>query len=292
MSDFDFEPGHKDDFDRVYDLEDPRPYFRGLEPAHYRMPEVLASFLRAAGSRIADARTRERIRVLDFACGYGTIGALLHHRVDMAQMYAHFRRGEWRLADGRSNWDADARAFEERRRPRAAVELGGVDIASVALDYAVHQGFLDVAFHDDVVVGPPGPELQAFLQDTDLVVESGAVGPVLHRALAHLLAAAPATRRPWILHCPRPDVDWQPLDSLWDAHGYVSERCNPAPIRYRRPLGPGEREDVLALAHSLGREASDVIDGGYILVDLMLARPADDAEATPLGGLTDGLDVS
>ena len=57
MTDFDFEPGHKDDFDRVYDLADPRPYFRGLEPSCYRMPQVLADFLRAAGSRVAAART-------------------------------------------------------------------------------------------------------------------------------------------------------------------------------------------------------------------------------------------
>ena len=40
-------PRHKDDFDRVYDLEDPSPYFTSLRPSDYRMPAVLASALTA-----------------------------------------------------------------------------------------------------------------------------------------------------------------------------------------------------------------------------------------------------
>ena len=38
----DFEPKQKEDFAAVYDLPDPRPYYRGLTTTHYRMPEVMA----------------------------------------------------------------------------------------------------------------------------------------------------------------------------------------------------------------------------------------------------------
>ena len=32
----------KDDFNQVYDLPDPRPYYAGLAPSDYRMPGVIA----------------------------------------------------------------------------------------------------------------------------------------------------------------------------------------------------------------------------------------------------------
>ena len=58
---------HKDDFDQVYDLDDPRPYFRGLAPGDYRMPGVLVRFLKLARARIATARNRETpLRIADF----------------------------------------------------------------------------------------------------------------------------------------------------------------------------------------------------------------------------------
>ena len=70
--DLDFDPRHKDDFVRVYDLDDPRPYFMGLEPVDYRMPQVLASFMRDAAGLLREGRGRDGpLTVLDFACGYG-----------------------------------------------------------------------------------------------------------------------------------------------------------------------------------------------------------------------------
>ena len=39
-------PRHKDDFDRVYNVEDPSPYFTALRPSDYRMPAVVAGALK------------------------------------------------------------------------------------------------------------------------------------------------------------------------------------------------------------------------------------------------------
>ena len=68
-------PRHKDDFDRVYDLEDPSPYYTALRPSDYRMPAVLAGALKAMHGPMCAARgAGGTLRVLDFACGYGAIG--------------------------------------------------------------------------------------------------------------------------------------------------------------------------------------------------------------------------
>ena len=49
-------PRHKDDFDRVYNLEDPSPYFTALRPSDYRMP----AGRRVDGHPPLGARVRER----------------------------------------------------------------------------------------------------------------------------------------------------------------------------------------------------------------------------------------
>ena len=38
-------PTAREDFERIYDLPDPRPYFGALRPLDYRMPRVVCSFL-------------------------------------------------------------------------------------------------------------------------------------------------------------------------------------------------------------------------------------------------------
>ena len=49
-------PRHKDDFGRVYDLEDPSPYFTALRPSDYRMPAVVAFALRTVHRPVSAAR--------------------------------------------------------------------------------------------------------------------------------------------------------------------------------------------------------------------------------------------
>ena len=130
-------PRHKDDFDRVYDLDDPSPYFTALIPADYRMPAVLAGALKTVHRPVCAARgTGDTLRVLDFACGYGVVGALLRHDVSMAEIYARYGGRRWRPADARSHWEADASFFAARREAGTAFEIGGIDIAGTALEYA------------------------------------------------------------------------------------------------------------------------------------------------------------
>ena len=71
---------HAAHFERVYDLDDPSPYFNTIGPSGYCMPATLAGALKAMHGPLCAVRgAGETPRVLDFACGYGAIGALLRH---------------------------------------------------------------------------------------------------------------------------------------------------------------------------------------------------------------------
>ena len=167
-------------FTRVYDLDDPSPYFSTLRPTGYRMPVALAGALEAIHAPLGAVRgAGHSLRLLDFACGYGAIGALLRHDVSMAEIYARYGERQWQPEDGRRYWEADAAFFAARRAERAAFEIAGIDIAGNALDYASALGFVDRAFHENLVDDAPSDGLKRFLHGVDLVVESGALGVML-----------------------------------------------------------------------------------------------------------------
>jgi len=279
-------PRHKDDFGRVYDLEDPSPYFTALRPSDYRMPAVLAGALKAMHGPMCAARgTGERLRVLDFACGYGAIGALLRHDIRMADLYARYGERRWRPADARRYWTDDAAFFAARRSASAAFEIGGVDIAGVALEYAAALGFLDLTFHENLLENAPSDDLKRFLRGVDLIVESGSLGDLLPGVFERILDLCDDAPRPWFIYGPRPDVDWAPLNALWESRGYRAESLGAGPIRYRRALAAEEQADMLRITRTLGKRDEAVMRDGYLLVDMTLARPGADAGNPPIGRL-------
>ena len=288
-------PKHKDDFDRVYDLEDPSPYFTALRPSDYRMPAVLAGALTAIHRQVRVARDAGgTLRVLDFACGYGAIGALLRHDISMAEIYARYGERRWRPADARRYWEADAAFFAARRaawrEASEAFEIGGTDIAGVALEYAAALGFLDRTFHENLVEQAPSEALARFLQGVDVVVESGALGDLPPTAFERILDVSVDARPPWFIYCPRPDVDWTPLDALWTARGYRTESLGTEPIRYRRALAARERADMFRVTRELGIRDEEVMRDGYLLVDMILARPEADTGNPPIERLRGSYD--
>ena len=278
-------PQHKDDFGRVYDLEDPSPYFNALRPSGYRMPEVLAGALKSIHRAICAARgSVGTLRVLDFACGYGAVGALLRHAVSMPELYARYAGRHWRPDDGRTYWQSDAEFFASRRERSRTFEIGGADIAGNALEYAAAMGFLDRTFHADLVEQPPNEALGHFLRGVDLAVECGSLGELLPVAFERILDAG-GHHRTWFLYGPRPDVDWVRLDALWTARGYRAESLVNEPVRYRKPLGAAERVAMLRATRALGKPDGSVMREDYLLADVRLARPEADLDNPPIGEL-------
>ncbi len=270
---------HAAHFERVYDLDDPSPYFATLRRADYRMPVALAGALKAIHRPLSAARgAGETLRVLDFACGYGAIGALLRHDVSISALYAHYAARQWQPADGRRYWPKDIAFFAARRAQGVAFDIGGIDIAGNALAYASALGFVDRAFPENLVDDAPSDGLARFLDGVHLVVESGALGVLLPAAFARVLDCAGGERPPWFLYSPRPDVNWTALETLWAARGYRTASFLGAPVRYRKPLEAQEGADMLRRSRAFGKSDDAIMQGGYFLVDMTLARPEADID--------------
>ena len=276
----DFEPKQKEDFAAVYDLPDPRPYYRGLTATHYRMPEVMAGVVERITERLLAHRAGDdrALQVLDFACGFGAVGALLRHSLSMSSLYAHYADDP---SDGLEAREVDRAFYNQYKRTTRPIILTGVDIAPSAVGYAQALGLVDTGFGVDLTQTVT-PEVELSLSNTDLVVESGCIAGVLGDAFRTIHSIA---RNPWFIYCPRPDTDWSALEALWPSIDYVVESLSNQTVAYRRPLGRHEEQSVLQGAAEFGRPFEQAINNGYIRVPIMLARSHEDARAVPQAAL-------
>ncbi len=255
----------------VYDRDDPRAYFRTLEPLGYRQPEVLAGFFAERGAVIAKHLGKERLTLLDFGCGYGVFGAVLRHGLLMQDLYAYFAED--------ADLAADRAFFARNRSERQGPVIGGLDIAASAVAYAEACGLIDRGFTENLTEEAPGAALAAFFQTTDIVVETGAVYNHVPACYARLLAGG---GRPWMLFGPRGDADTRPLLALLGEHGYVIEEASRQRRRYRRFSDPEEAVDSEANMRQLDRDLALESRRGWFLNPLLLARPRAEAAALPI----------
>lgn len=265
-------------YETIYDQPNPRAYFRTLEPMRYRQPDVVAGFLIEQGARIASQLGRQSLRLLDFGCGYGALGAVLRHRLWMEDLYGYFR------AEPASDFlTADRAFFAEHRRQGQALELGGLDVAARAVDYARDCGLIDQGFSENLTERDPGSALAAFFAETDLVVETGAVYDHVPACYARLLDTS--QQRPWFLIGPRGDADTGPLQAVLRDRGYLLETLSLSKRRYRRFADREEQADCEERMRTLGRNVAEHSQAGWLVNPLMLARPEAQAVELPAAAL-------
>lgn len=276
-------PTHWTQFDKLYNLPDPRPYFRGVETGDYRMPGVMAGALCHLIPVLGETG-HSPVRLVDFAAGYGAVGMCLRAGRTMADLFSYFGR------DGTP--DADAERFAEWRSLISLEphRIDAVDIAERALDYALACGAIDAGHTDDLMAGPPGRALKQVLTQADLIYECGAIGDHVATAMAAVLRAADPNR-PVLLLSPRPRVDLAPLRATLAEQGYEM-RTAIGGIRYRRPFSPKEMDEEISAGIRNGYSPEECTVGDYFRVDLRVALPSE-RDPTPLlqalAGLSENL---
>ncbi len=267
-----------EDFEQVYDLPDPRSYYRALAPLDYRAPALITGFLRRHYQVIAKHRDADRLALLDLCSGYGANGALLKHRLDLAGLFAFYD------GDGAGSGGDDRDFFAgQAAREDCRFEIAGLDIAEVALAYARRCGLIDHLFTDNLVTAAPSPGLRDFLRRSDLVIETGGIGAIMVDCCRRILQSLETDRGPWFLLCPRPDWDHEPLWQVFEDAGYRSERVS-GPLLYRRTMA-SEHKGALARTAATGRDPDAHFRDGYYLISMMLARPEADCQDLPAEAL-------
>ncbi|MDF1750519.1 MAG: hypothetical protein P1V34_16775 [Alphaproteobacteria bacterium] len=261
-------PTHWTQFDTLYNLPDPRPYFRGVATGDYRMPGVLAAILVRLMPVLSDRRgTGQAPNFIDFACGYGAVGSCLRHGWGMQDLYQIY------AMDAAPRDDAETlAAYQKGDIPPHSIT--GVDIADVALRYAHSVGALDAGYACNILSGDVPPGLRDSLLQADMIYESGAIGDHMAAAMDALLTACAGVNKPLLLLCPRPRVSVAAIEQALARHDYRLETLVDR-VRYRRAFSDGEMAEEIAAGMKHGLTAEDCAIDGYIRVDIRIGVPKD-----------------
>lgn len=275
--------------DSIYNEPDPRPYYSTLEKLDYVIPgEAAPIFRKVIAAQRAMAGSRA-LSVLDLGCSYGVNAAILKHGLSMDRLYARYA-GEATGGLDRAALMAGDRDFYAGHVADPHLEVTGLDAAARAVDYAVSANILDGGLAADLEAAPPGAPEQAAIAGADLVISTGCVGYVTDRTLGAVMEAGEAAGArggeggPWMAHFVLRMFPPEPLDAMFDSHGYVTETL-PGTFRQRRFASHEERDHVLDNLAALGIDPAGREADGWYHAEFRLSRPREDARALPLEAL-------
>lgn len=259
-------------YDDIYDLPDSRDYFRAMHHAGFRTAHHAAAAFRAARNALMQTRGQDRLRVLDFASGYGIAALLMRHDVTLDAVLERYAGPALEGLGSAELAARDATWLRARRDPANLDIYGGTDIAANALAYGRQSGVFDAAFAADLDANAPAPDMSEWLKSVDLVVEIGSIAHMLPGALDRVLSAAATP--PWVITAPIRGNDSAAALEVLARHGLETEVLDVPPFRHRRFADADEQARAIANARARGHDTDGFETTGYFHAQLFLSRPA------------------
>jgi len=268
-------------FDDTYDQPDCRAYFRMMDALGYRNQHHATAAFRAGLDALCRLRGIAGPRLLDFASSYGIVTLLMRHEITLAEVFARYRDPGF---DGLSPAEVIARDRDWLARlPRRAppLHVTGLDIMPNAVAYGRAVGLFDEGYAEDLETSGPSEALAAALGRVDMIVECGSVAQLMPRALDRVLSAC-GPCKPWLMTSPIRGNERAATEEVLRAHGMVQEQLPVPPFVHRRFEGRGEQDRAITNARAAGHKTDGVETTGHFHAQVLLARPAEDANAAPV----------
>lgn len=274
-------------FDHIYDMPDPREYFRALGRLDYDIPQRA----RPIFSRILEncrSQDAERGGVLDVCCSYGVNAALLRSDLSLADLYQHYSDPSISYLSPTELITADRAYFADHSGEKAP-HMAGLDAARNAVSYACQVGLLDSGLAEDLERNDPSPQLIEALGHVGLITTTGGVGYITERTFDRLLQATPSGRSPWVAAFVLRMYSYDEIAETLGRHGLVTEELSEVSFHQRQFASAQEQESTVRAVRARGLDTTGLEDDGSFYATFFLSRPSEDAASEPLGELLSGL---
>lgn len=271
------DPG-KFNFDHIYDLDDPREYFRTLGEFEYRIPDHGRRIFSALVEAKREGGRPESVRVLDLCCSYGVNAALLKCEVDLDDLYERYCSEEVSRLSSDELVESDVAYFRERAK-ESPPRVAGLDVARNAVRYALEAGILDAGFAEDLEEAEPSDRLKQAAARADLLTITGGTSYITERTFGRLISAgAAAGRVPWVAAFVLRTVSYAPVSEVFSGYGMVTEKLHGHTFDQRRFASAQEREFALQEVASLSLNPEGKEENGRYHNEFYLSRPTDEAD--------------
>ena len=276
----------KENFDRIYNCQDPRPYFTTLRPLDYRIHRHAIPIFNRCAKFLSAHRNLHRIKVVDLCAWYGVNAALLRFRVTLDDLYTLYdAESTPPLHAGVSLEDWDRRFFASRLCGDGSIgPVVAIDKAERAVRYAESVGLVDYGASEDLEDGEPSTELRHRLLGANLVTITGGMGYIGSRTMGNILANVGPSVLPWIIAFPLVGTPLEPFFRVFSDFGLRVEVWDNETFPQRRRVANGE-DRLHSVSGVCDHAPSPSTSREYLQTRLLCARPADEADILPLSDI-------
>lgn len=257
----------KANFDAIYNLPDPRRYYRTLGALDYRIPTEAKPVFRT----VMEAMDRDHIHVVDIGCSYGVNAAVIQYDLDFADLVSRYRSPKIAKKSVAESIFDDAAYFVDADKIVEAT-FTGVDVAREAAGYAKAVGLLDSVIVQNLEEEPLSPDAAAMVSNADLIITTGAVGYVTERTFARVLDAVEG-EAPWIAAFSLRQFPFDAIAAEMTGFGLATEKLQDRTFPQRRFRDEEERAGAIAAVEALGLDPSGLEASGNYYADFYLATP-------------------
>jgi hypothetical protein len=257
----------KVNFDDVYNLPDPRRYYRTLGALDYRIP----SEARPVFDAVIDAIEPSAPTIIDVGCSYGVNAAMIKYGLDFAELVARYRASAARASSVAETIFSDAAFFADLDLVRD-VKFIGVDVAAEAAGYGKAVGLLDVAVTQNLETAPPSPRAASVLEGADLIITTGAVGYVTEQTFEAILEASRGAP-PCVAAFTLRQFPFDRIAARLAEFGLETEKLESRYFPQRRFADAEERSGALSALDALGVDPEGLESEGRYFAEFYLASP-------------------
>ncbi len=269
----------KANFNRIYELPDPREYLRILGGLDYVIPDLAKGVLRSLIARCARSRGR-RVKVLDLGCSYGINAALVRFPLDMQRLAHRYNDDSMQGLSCERLLKLDANYFGSWPE-QVNASFTGLDISPAAIDYAKSVGLIESGMAINLETDGD-IEQRSALEDIDIIVSTGCVGYVTEKTFQRLLSLQKRGRAPWVASFVLRMFPYDAIETELAQHGLVTEKFAGVTFVQRRFHSESELEATLNVLKARGLDPHGKEAEGLLHAELFVSRPEDEVRDHPL----------
>lgn len=258
----------KANFDDIYNLPDPRRYYRTLGALDYRIPTEARPIFR----QVMRALGRDKLTVVDIGCSYGVNAAMLRYDLDFADLVRRYRAPDLRNESTAEAIFDDAAFFAEQE-PAQDASFVGVDVAAEAVGYARAIGLVDNVVAQNLELEPISADAAAAVAKADLVITTGAVGYVTERTFSRIIEAVEGPP-PWIAAFSLRQFPFTAIAEELTVFDLKTEKLEGRTFPQRRFRDADEQAGAIAAVEALGLDPSGLEAAGSYFAEFYLSTPS------------------
>ncbi len=257
----------KFNFDDVYNLPDPRRYYRTLGALDYRIP----SEARPVFEAVIDALAPASPTIVDVGCSYGVNAAMIKYGLDFADLVARYRATSARASSVAETIFDDAAFYADRAVMREA-KFVGVDIAAEAAGYGKAVGLLDEAVTQNLEAAPASARTAWAVEGADLIITTGAVGYVTEQTFEAIMVAAKGAP-PCVAAFSLRQFPFDRIADRLSDFGLDAEKLEGRYFPQRKFADAEEMAGALSALDALGIDAKGLESEGRYFAEFYFAAP-------------------